>query len=227
MEIIMNTSNKGLRISLLFGFATILSGCGESSDELDNKSTHEARVSFVNSLDYMADLHLKKRNISTGYSGLFDNDTIISADVASNTVSTTYRYSYKAINNMINLGVKNSITTNQEERITKTLSNNDNLWVISWKASGEQTVSVISKKQNNNADVFNVRLFANGNYTVLIDNTKTITTEKGKVTDYLSVNSCANGLKIDDKFIDLCTGDFGASYLLIVDKNGKRVMAEE
>ncbi|TMO03119.1 hypothetical protein [Pseudoalteromonas sp. S558] len=223
----MNTSNKGLRISLLFGFATILSGCGESSDELDDKLTHEARVTFVNSLDYMADIHLKKRNISTGYSGLFDNDTIISSDVASNAVATTYRYSYKAINNMINLGVKNSITANQEERITKTLSNNDNLWVIAWEAAGEQTISVVNKKQNNNADVFNVRLFANGNYTVLIDNTKTITTEKGKVTDYLSVSSCANGLKVADKFIDLCTGNFGTSYLLVVDSNGKRVMAKE
>ncbi|WP_337117769.1 hypothetical protein [Pseudoalteromonas sp. B160] len=56
----MSTSNKGFSIALLFGVAAALSGCGESTDELDDKLTHQANMSFINSLDYMADFHVKK-----------------------------------------------------------------------------------------------------------------------------------------------------------------------
>ncbi len=227
MEIVMSTSNKGFSIALLFGVAAALSGCGESTDELDDKLTHQANMSFINSLDYMADFHVKKRSISIGYSGLFDSDNIAAGDVEANAVGSRYNYSYKVINNMINLGVKDSINANKEERINTTLSNNDDLWVIAWQSSGKRALSVIDKKQNNTADVFNVRLFANGEYDVSIDDKKVLTTKKGSVTAFLAVSNCANGLKVANQAIDLCAGNFGASYLLVVDSNGKQVMAEE
>ncbi len=224
-EIMMSKSNK--KIGIVIALAAALSGCGETSDELDDKLTHNAKITFINSLNYMADFYLDKRSISTGYSGLFDNDNAVSRDVPFNEVGITYGYSYKVINNMINLGVRDSINGNNEERMTTTLSNGDNLWVIAWKDSNDSTLSVISKKKSNNADVFNVRLFANGNYNVSVANSNVLTTEKGKVTEYLKISDCAEGLKVADKAIDLCSGDFGASYLLVVDANGKLVMAEE
>lgn len=227
MGIMMNNSNKILGIALMLGFTTALSGCGESSDKLDDKLTHEVEMSFVNSLSYMADFHVKKRYIDTGYSGLFDNDNVVSRDVPANSVGSTYRYSYKLINNMLNLGVKDSVNANKEERITTTLSNDEQLWVIAWETSGERALSVIDKKQDNNADVFNVRLFANGNYDVYVAGNKVLTTEKGKITDYLKVSNCGDGLKVANQVIDLCTGNFGASYLVVVNNNGKLVMAEE
>jgi hypothetical protein len=128
---------------------------------------------------------------------------------------------------MVNFGVRDSINADKEDRMTTTLSKNDNLWVIAWEASGDRELSVVDKKQSNNADVFNVRLFANGNYVVSVDGNHVLNTEKGKVTTYLKVANCANGLKVADKAIDLCTGDFAKSYLLVVDNSGKRVMAEE
>ncbi|EAR30810.1 hypothetical protein PTD2_04536 [Pseudoalteromonas tunicata D2] len=227
MEMTMHNIKKGFGIAFMFGLTAVLTGCGESSDELDDKLNHDVKITLVNSLDYMVDFHVKKRSISTGYSGLFDSDKIASKDIPSNSVANTYNYSYKVTNNMVNFGVRDSINADKEDRMTTTLSKNDNLWVIAWEASGDRELSVVDKKQSNNADVFNVRLFANGNYAVSVDGNHVLNTEKGKVTTYLKVANCANGLKVADKAIDLCTGDFAKSYLLVVDNSGKRVMAEE
>jgi hypothetical protein len=128
---------------------------------------------------------------------------------------------------MVNIGVKDSVNSNKEERINTTLSNGDNLWVIAWEASGDRTLSVIDKKKSNVANVFNVRLFANGRYDVFVDGDNVLTTEKGQITEYLKVNNCAEDLKVANNFIDLCSGNYGASYLIVVDNNGKLVMVEE
>ena len=223
----MHKENKALGIVLMLGLTTLLSACGKSTDKLEDKLTHDAKMSFINSLSYMADFHVKKRNISTGYSGLFDNDNVVSGDVPTKEIGGTYIYSYDVINNMVNLGVKESTYADKEERMTTTLSKGDDLWVIAWEASNERALSVVAKKQHNDANVFNVRLFANGSYDVSVAGSKVLTTEKGKVTGYLTVSSCADGLKVAGQAIDLCSANFGASYLLVVDGNGALVMAEE
>jgi hypothetical protein len=227
MENVMRMCNKKLVITLTLSLTVALTGCLDSSDKLDDKLTHEVEISFVNSLSYMADFYAQKRSISTGGSGLFDSDNLVSGDVPKNEVASIYNYSYKVTNNMLDLGVKDSVNANKEDRITSILSKDDNLWVIAWEYSGDRDISVVKKSQNNISDVFNVRLFANGSYDVAVAGSQVLTTEKGKVTDYLSVSSCADGLKVANNNIDLCAGNFGASYLLVVDNNGKLVMAQE
>ncbi|WP_027670394.1 hypothetical protein [Rheinheimera baltica] len=223
----MAKNSKGLGLALIFGITTALIGCGESSDELDEKLTHSASISLVNAWSSMADLHVAKRKFDSGYSGLFDTDNLVSQDVPVNEVGTPYRYSYKAINNIVNLGARDSISKNNEERTTKTLTNGEKLWVIAWEEGSVKTLSVITGKKHSKADTFNVRLFADGNYAVSVDGNQVLNTEKGKVTAYLEVNNCANSLKVADNAIDLCTAESGASYLLVVDRNGARVMAAE
>jgi len=223
----MNINNKKMGIPLMLSFSIALGGCGESSDELDEKLTSNAKVSFINSLNYMADFHFQKRNISTGYGGLFDSDELAVSEVPAYEIGDIYNYSYKLINNMINIGVKNSVTASNKTRMTTTLDDNDNLWVIAWEASNEQFLSVIDKRKGNNANKFNVRLFANGNYNVYLSEQQIFTTEKGKATDYITVDNCNNELKIDEQNIDLCMANIGFSYLLVVDNTGKLVMAEE
>lgn len=223
----MYKENKTLGIALMLGLTTVLSACGESTDKLEDQLNLDAQLSFINSLSYMADFHLKKRNISTGYSGLFDNESVVASDVPSKEVSDTYIYRYDVTNNMVNFGVKNSTYADKKEQMTTNLKKGDNLWVIAWESSNERALSVVAKKRNVEANVFNVRLFANGNYDVTVAGNTVLTTEKGKVTDYLKVSSCGDGLTVAAQSIDLCSGNFGASYLLVVDHNGLLVMAEE
>lgn len=221
----MNINNMSM-ILILSGTIT-LSGCGENSDELEEELTHNTKISFINSLNDMTDFHVQKRSISTGYSGLFDDDKLVAPNIPAYEIGDTYNYSYKLINNMINIGVKNSVTLANQERMTTTLDNNDDLWVIAWEASNEQSVSVIDRKKGNDTNKFNVRFFANGNYDVYVAGSQVLTTEKGKATGYITVENCNNDLKISDQSIDLCMGSIGFSYLLVVDNTGKLVMAEE
>ncbi|GAB2918274.1 immunoglobulin domain-containing family protein [Rheinheimera gaetbuli] len=223
----MAKNSKGLGFVLMLGITSALTGCSGNSDELDEKLAHSASITLINSWSAMADLHVAKRKFDNGYSGLFDTDNLVSQDVPVNNVGAPYKYSYKAINNIVNLGVRDSISRNQEERTTKTLSNGEKLWVIAWEDTSGKTLSVVTRKQHSKADTFNVRLFADANYAVSVDGNNVLNTEKGKVTAYLEVNNCANSLKVADKAIDLCTAELGASYLLVVDRNGARVMATE
>lgn len=215
-----------IKLILLTSFCAGLLGCGGSdSNELDNTLSHSAALSFVNSLDASSDFYLDKRSISLGYSGLFDSKNKVSDDVNYNSVSATYSYSYKAMNNMINIGIKEN--NGAEEKNYHTLKNGDNLWVVAWLRGDEKKISVIPKKKQLQADQFSVRIFANGNYPVVVDGNQAIATKTGQISNYITVNNCASGLQINGANIDLCTGDFGQSYLLVVDAKGKRVMAQE
>lgn len=219
----MNTK-RGLRIALLAGLMVSLMAC-EGSDELDDTLSRDAKMSFVNSLTSMSDFYAEKRNISSGYSGLFNSYNIVSRDVPQDSVGETYTYKYKAISNMVNLGVRDS--NNNEQKNHQVLRGGDKLWVIAWGADGDEKLSVLAKKQNNQANTFNIRVFANGNYAVVVDGNQVVKTKAGEVTDYIAINNCADELVINGAAIDLCSGDFGQSYLLVVDANGKRVMAKE
>jgi hypothetical protein len=217
---------KRIGYPLIFGLVLTLSGCG-GSDELDKQLTHSANLTLVNSLGFMTDFHVKKRGISTGDSGLFESDSLVFSDVPAKNHSSVYRYSYQVTNNMVNVGVKDSVNANKELKASKTLSNGSDLWVIAWETSGERALSVIDKKQQLTKDVFNVRLFANGRYDVTVAGKRILTTEKGKVTDYLTVNNCARDLKVAEHVINLCAGNLGASYLLVANENGALVMVAE
>ena len=175
----------------------------------------------------MGDFHVKKRSITSGYSGLFDSKNEVSHDVASNTVGNNYGYTYKFINNMLNIGLKDSIKVASYIRINTTLNNKDDFWVIAWESPLKKALSIVAKKRNNVEDVFNIRIFANARYDVSVDGNTMLTTEEGKVTPYIIVNHCADELAISGKAIDLCSGDLGASYLLVVDSSGKLVMVQE
>jgi hypothetical protein len=217
-------AKRGLKIALLAGLLASLMAC-EGSDELDDTLSRDAEMTFVNTLTSMSDFYVEKRNISLGYSGLFNSDNIVSRDVPQNSVGETYSYQYKAISNLVNLGVKDS--NNNEQKNHHVLSAGDKLWVIAWGADGDEKLSVLAKKQNNQADTFNIRVFADGSYVVAVDGNQVVKTKAGEVTDYLTVNNCVDELVINGATIDLCSGDFGQSYLLVVDAKGKRVMAKE
>lgn len=52
-------------------------------------------------------------------------------------------------------------------------------------------------------------------------------TSKGGISDFYSLDNCNCSLKINNKTIDLCAADYGRSYLLVADANGKEVQVRE
>ncbi|MEC8327088.1 MAG: hypothetical protein VX100_13560 [Pseudomonadota bacterium] len=222
---IKNSGKVALIVSALC-FGAI--GCSDSiTDDLDDALTHEAEFSFINAMDYSVDFHLQKRTISAGSSGLFDSKNRVAGNVQVNGYSSEYNYDFPAVMNMVNIGMRSAMSSQNEVKMHTTLSDDDEHWVIAWQNGVEKHITLLKKKERDNANTFNVRIFANGVYPVTLKGSQVMTTERGKVSDFLTLDNCALDLTINGRAIDLCTGDFGESYLLVVNSEGKQVLVEE
>ncbi|MDE3273844.1 hypothetical protein [Pseudoalteromonas sp. G4] len=222
---INNTGKAALFVSVL---SLGLIGCSESiTDDLDDALTHEAEFSFINAMDYSLDFHLQQRNLATGSSGLFDSKNLAAGNVQVNGYSSEYDYDYPAVMNMVNIGMRSAMSSQNEVKVHTNLSDDDEYWVIAWQNGVEKHLTLLEKKERDNANTFNVRIFANGVYPVTLKGSQVMTTERGKVSDFLTLDNCALDLTINGHAIDLCTGDFGESYLLVVNSDGKQVLVEE
>lgn len=223
MRVILN--NGFSKSALLLGLLGVLAACG--SDELEKELERSSTFTFVNALNYSADFHVQRRNISTGFSGLFDSSNRFASDVESNSSSGSHTYRYKAINAMVNLGVRNSMNHNDEVRLYKALGGNENFWLIAWSSAGDGELTLIDKAKSDQSGKISVRIFADAIYPISVDGSAVGATKKGDVTAYYALDNCNTSLSINDKTIDLCNGDYGSSYLLVVDSNGKKLIAKE
>lgn len=219
-------AGKAVFVAGVLSLATV--GCSDSiTDDLDNALTHEAEFSFVNAMDYSLDFHLQKRTITAGSSGLFDSKNRVAGNVQVNGYSSEYNYDFPAVMNIVNIGMRSAMSSQNEVKMHTTLSDDDEHWVIAWQNGVEKHITLLKKKERDNANTFNVRIFANGVYPVTLKGSQVMTTERGKVSDFLTLDNCALDLTINGHAIDLCTGDFGESYLLVVNSDGKQVLVEE
>lgn len=221
-------ANKVLMTTIL---CTVLSACSkddidESIDDAEKNRTSD--IYFVNSLDETATFYVKN--------GLMVNDLFKSqfdrGDVAKNSVSNVFRYDWNDNHDDTEFGVRDTVSLSESAKLTHDLKNNTDFWSIAWNSDGNNPrykLSVIEKRASNQSNVFSIRVFANSEMAIRINDSNNIVanTEAGKVTSVFRIENCATGLKIDNNFIDLCQGEFGKSYLIIADKNGKRVMVQE
>lgn len=219
-------AGKAVFVAGVLSLATV--GCSDSiTDDLDNALTHEAEFSFINAMDYSLDFHLQKRSLTTGSSGLFDSKNRVAGNIQVNGYSSEYDYDYPAVMNQVNIGMRGAMSNSNEVKMHTNLSDDDEYWVIAWQNGVEKHITLLKKKERDNANTFNVRIFANGVYPVTLKGSQVMTTERGKVSDFLTLDNCALDLTINGRAIDLCTGDFGESYLLVVNSDGKQVLVEE
>lgn len=223
--------NKGLaKVALILSMMGGLAACGGGGGgggELDEELERSSNFTFVNALNYSADFHLQRRNISTDFSGLFDSKHRVTADIKQNSVGETYTYSYKAINPMLNIGVRNSISLGDEEKLYKTLSDKDNYWLIAWDSAGDNKLALIDRAKNDQTGKMNVRIFADASYVISVNGSNAGSTKNGEATTFYSLDNCNTSLKLNDKAINLCSADYGSSYLLVADSNGMRLIATE
>lgn len=207
---------------------TGLLGCG-GSEELKQQLEHDTRFTVVNGLDYPIDFYLQHRAISTAsFSGVFADANRVMRDIPQGAVSPLYRYRYSGHLPATNLGIRNSINQVDEAKLYLGLQDKENLWLAVWRSKAQQPqLTVISRQQREQAGKINVRVFADDVYQMTINNTVTASTRTGEVSDFYALENCANGLVVDGKPIDVCTADFGVSYLLVLNNKGKKLLARE
>lgn len=223
-----STVNKILMTTML---CTLLSACSkddidESIDDAEKNRTSD--IYFVNALDDTATFYVKNGlMVNNLFKSQFDR-----GDVDSNSVSNVFAYDWNKSHDDTEFGVRDTNSSSKSAELTYNLKNNTDFWSIAWRNEGNNPryqLSVIEKSAANQSNVFSVRVFATSEMAIRINGSNSIAThtEAGKVSAVMRIENCATGLKLDNNFIDLCQGDFGKTYLIVADKNGKRVMAQE
>ncbi|PAJ71761.1 hypothetical protein CJF42_24980 [Pseudoalteromonas sp. NBT06-2] len=215
-----------LALSIVFA----VTGCG-GSDKID-KSIDDAvkdisaNITFVNALDEMASFHVQIKHLSRDV--FSDKDK--AADVAINEISSPYKHAWSdgSLKNTT-FGVRDSNSQTKESKLDQELNADSNVFAVAWLSGTNYKLSVFEKQTSVQADVYNVRIFANAQMSVKINDSDQVvkTTEIGKVTQKFEINNCATGLQISGNYIDLCTVDLGKPYLVVADLNGKRIITQE
>lgn len=230
MNKLMSSSTQSILAALLSAsMLTLLTGCGGETI-IDKIDEGEVDITFVNSLDDMSNFHLKRNDIlrKSDVDNLFADKYSIVSDVEKNNTSTSYRYQYSLIENAIHVGVIDSLNLSQSAHTNQTLSNKKKYWAIAWHNGNDYAMTTLQKAPSDQSGVYKVRVFTHQDMGLTLNGVaQNDNIKAGKVTEALSITRCADGLIIGDNPIDLCSGDFGKSYLVIADVNGLRLLLPE
>ena len=230
MNKLVSSSRQSLLVAAFStSMLTLLSGCGGETI-IDKIDEGEVDITFVNSLDDMSNFHLKRNDIlrKSDVDNLFEDKYSIVSDVEKNSASTSYRYRYSLIENSIHVGVIDSLNLSLSAHTNHTLSNKHQYWAIAWHNGNDYAMTSIKKAPSNQSGVYKIRVFTHQDLSFTLNGVaQNNKIQAGKVTDALSITQCADGLIIGDNPIDLCSGDFGQSYLVIADTTGLRLLLPE
>lgn len=211
-----------------------LSACGgsdkydKSVDELEQNRSSE--LVFVNTMDEMVTFYVKN---SIKWNKIFDDNHKI-LDLVKNSSSEPNKYTWHDDLKNVNLnksyfGVQDTNSKVNKAQVEFELKNGIDFFVVSWESSNEYKISVLEKKPSNTSDVFRIRVFTDSDMSIKINGSDEVvaTAKKGEVSSAFTINNCYDSLQVGNNNIDLCQGDIGQSYLVVVDSNGKQLITQE
>lgn len=195
-----------------------ITGCND--DALTNNS---ATISYINALDKQATFYVKESSDSSSvYLNKHKVTTLIQGDY-----SDELRHKWFSIQES-RFAVEDTNSRDEQMSIEYRLKDDRDYWSVAWLNNDEYNLSLFKRVSSDRDGLYRVRIFANDKLDVYLgeNTTKLLTTETGQVSDFISLDKCTD-LVIEGNAIDLCSGDFGHSYLLVVNANGLIAMAEE
>jgi len=220
-----------LTLGLVLTTSTLLFGCGSEAAKIVGIDHAEADITYVNATDEMATFYLKRDKTfdNDDEDKLFRDKYEVARDIPTNNASNRIEHEFPYIENGIHLGVRESVTQNRRKLISKHIKDGNDLWAIAWEDGNDFELTLMKRKRANRDGEYRVRVFSNTRLPVYINGSTnaTTTTEKGKATNHLSIFNCADSLTVGTFPIDLCSGDVGLTYIVVVDANGFRMMIQE
>lgn len=206
-----------------------LTACGgsdrydKSVDELEQNRSSE--LVFVNTIDEMVTFYVKN---SIKWNEIFDDNHKI-LDLVNNSSSEPNKYTWHNDLNNSYFGVQDTNNKVKKAQVEVELKNGIDFFVVSWESSNEYKISVLEKKPSNTRDVFRIRVFTDSDMSIKINGSDEVIAiaKKGEVSSTFTINNCSDSLQVGNNHIDLCQGDIGQSYLVVVDSNGKQLITQE
>ncbi|NTS76274.1 hypothetical protein HR060_05275 [Catenovulum sp. SM1970] len=219
--------SKASKLLGLFMFTSLVTACGGGSHDIDNPVSYDAKMTFVNATDDMTDFYVKKTNSRSRSDSVYEGKYRKGNDVAMNDVGGTYNHKYDIAKVRVVVAISDSNSNTDQVQVNKRVDDGDKWWVIAWQDGIDKALTIAGRKSNNRADEINVRILADDNYDIVVEGDSSSSTQAGQVTGFFSVESCSTGLEVGGNTIDLCDANYGQSYLLVVDADGKRLMVRE
>lgn len=215
--------------ALISSLIIALSACGgsdkydKSVDELEQNRS--SKLVFVNTLDEMVTFYVKN---SIKWNEIFDDNHEI-IDLVKNSSSEPNKYTWHNDLNNSYFGVQDTNSKVNKAHVEAELKNGIDFFVVSWESSNEYKISVLERKPSNTSDVFRIRVFTDSDMNIKINGSDKVvaTAKKGEVSSAFTINNCSDSLQVGNNHIDLCQGDIGQSYLVVVNSNGKQLITQE
>ncbi|MBT8167504.1 hypothetical protein [Falsiruegeria litorea] len=202
-------------ICIVVSIFVMLTTSGCNTDE--SISYNDARISYINALDEQVSFYVKK----DGESGNLYNDKHHTIMLMKYDHSDEIKHKWFGYQKS-EFAVQDSNSKSSKAVIKKSLKDNEKYWLIAWLDSGHYKLSVVKKYPSSRDNVYRVRIFADSEYKVNVNDSFSFTTSKGEVSSYLTVDNCSS-MTLEDEVIDLCGKDSGYSYIAVV--SGERLVS--
>lgn len=221
---LFNLKKSSIAATILLALSVC--SCGSSdkvvSDILDDIDTSErATISYVNTLERSTSFYTK----STVYpDSVYDNSHFV-VELLPNEVSSAVTHEWIDGAKETEFAYEDGNSANNQKKITENLQNNKRYWSVAWQSNGDRELALFEKKPTNESGNFKVRIFANAELDISINQQAAISsTEIGEISDSFAIEGCSD-LQVGVIPIDLCqNADFGRSYLVVVDADTSAVV---
>lgn len=220
-------NRKKTILTVVLGMGTFLSGCGGGSDKVvsdildDVDTSHQASISYVNALENSTVFYAK----STVYPDDVYRSKHRVIEVLANQTSDSINHEWINGAKETQFAIEDGNSASHKEQKIQDLQDNRRYWSIAWQHAGERELSVFEKNPTNEAGKYKVRIFANAELDISINQQTAISsTEIDEISASFAIEGCSD-LQVGVTPIDLCqNADFGRSYLVVVDADTSAVV---
>ncbi|WP_448568291.1 hypothetical protein [Thalassotalea ganghwensis] len=122
------------------------------------------------------------------------------------------------------LGVQSS-TAQYRQHIK--VDNDSEYHLVVWQDNNQLAISSFKRANRTKNNYITVRLFSTQESGVVKLNDQQKFVEQGKVSQAFTLANCANELYFNDQMIDVCEGDYGRAYLLVIDQEEQLLVPEQ
>lgn len=138
------------------------------------------------------------------------------AETISHEVNVEERISaYVAVEGM-SLSAKTTLKVKRERRYH----------FLAWQGDGPLDVRVFAMERKDVNSEFSLRIFAADALSLKVEG-KDYSLSRGELKGRFILQNCAGTIEVNNIAVDVCDGSLGSSYLLVIDKQGRRGLYQE
>ncbi|WP_372870586.1 hypothetical protein [Shewanella sp.] len=202
-----------------------LCGCNSESLETANfgLSYFKNKYQLINATDHEVSFHIANFDLH-GHerdpaSSKYHYKTLLAgnpAETISHEVNVEERISAYVVATGKSLSAKTTLKVKRDRRYH----------FLAWQGDGPLDVRVFPMERMDVNSEFSLRIFAADALSLKVDG-KDYSLSRGELKGRFILQNCAGTIEVNNIAVDVCDGSLGSSYLLVIDKLGRRGLYQE